>query len=200
MNSLPTFVSYALAFAGQFKYPLLFVGVVVEGPILMIAAGFLLNQGVFSLAPLFFTLLIGDLVADVGWYYIGYYFVEPFLKRHGHFLSVTPALLEKAKGLFRQYHVKILLISKVTIGFGMALATVTAAGATRVPFKVFLLLNVIGEFILVAVLLTIGYFFGQIYTTIAGGFKIVFIVGAVLISLALLFGVSGYVKNKFMQP
>ena len=198
MNSLPTFLTSALSVVGQFKYPLVFLGVVIEGPILMIAAGFLLHQGVFSLVPLFLMLLLGDLVADVVWYYIGYYFVEPLMKRHGHFLSITPELLEKAKGLFSKYHVQILLISKVTIGFGMALATVTAAGVTRVPFRIFLLVNFIGEFILVAVLLTVGYFFGQLYSSIAEGLKVVFLIVALIISTGILFGVSRYVKSKLI--
>ena len=53
-----------------------------------------------------------------------------------------------------------------------------------------------GEIILVAVLLTIGYFFGQLYASIAGGLKIVFIIGAALLSFVVLFGVSKYFKNK----
>ena len=195
MNLSP-FLSYALAVAGAFKYPIIFIGTIVEGPLLMIASGFLLRLGVLSLIPLYFTLWAADLLADIGWYYVGYFFADRFVARFGRYFGVTPELFAKAKGLFARYHDKILLISKATIGFGMALGTLIAAGATRVPIRRFIALNAIGELGLVAFLLAVGYFFGQLYGSIAGGFKFVFAAAAALVAVAFVFGFSRYMKGR----
>ena len=196
---LPILVSSSLAFASQFKYLLLFIGTIVEGPILMVASGFFLHTGVFSLVPLFLTFVAGDLVGDVGWYCVGRYFAEPILRRHGRFLNVTPERFERMKILFNRHHEKILLISKITLGFGMALVTLIVAGATRVPFRVYMFLNLLGELILVAVLLFIGYFFGGLYGYIAEGFRLAFITGALALVVAILYGFSKYLRNKTLQ-
>lgn len=193
---LPALLTYALTLASQFKYPLVFLITIVEGPILMVVAGFLYHQGFFSLAPLFITIAVGDLAGDVIWYGIGKFFAEPLLRKHGRFLSVTPELFEKGKGLFRKYETKILLISKMTLGFGMALVTLMVAGATHVRFRTYMFLNIIGEFVLVTMLLLAGYFFGQLYNYIADGFKTVFFIGAIAMAVVALYGFSRYMKKK----
>ena len=162
----------------------------------MIASGFMYHLGYFSFVPMLIALCVGDLVADVFWYYLGYYFLEPFLKKRGHFLSVTPELLEKARLLFHKYHEKILFISKVTLGFGMALATLMTAGASKIPFKKYMILNALGEVVLVLMLIILGYFFGRASNAIAGWFKTVFLVGAGIVCLVVLYGFSRYMKSK----
>ena len=199
MTSLPTFLFYILTVTGQFKYPLVFLATLIEGPLLMIACGFLLHLHIFSLALLLLILILGDLTADIIWYYIGRFLLEPFLKKHGHFLSITPERLAQAKELFRRYHVKILFISKITVGFGLALAMLMAAGAMRIPFRTYFIINLIGEIILVVVLLTIGYFFGALYNLIADSFKISSLIVGAVIFLAFAFGFSRYLKNKIIN-
>lgn len=184
------------AFIHQFKYVLVFIGVILEGPFLMIASGFLLHKGAFSLLPLFTALVLGDLLADVGWYYIGYFFLDTVVKKYGHILGVTPEIELRSKELFNKYHARILFISKVTLGFGMALATLMVAGASRIPLRKFLFLNFWGECILVAILMTIGYFFGQLYSSIVEGFRVVFLVGAAALSVTFVLWFSKYMKAK----
>ena len=179
--SLEAFVPNFLLFLAGFKYLLLFIGTIIEGPIIMVASGILIHTKFFDPTLAFTTILAGDLVGDILWYYVGYYFAGPFIKKYGHIFKVTPEIFEKAKGLFHKYHVKILLISKITIGFGMSLATLMAAGATRVSFKKYLMLNFLGEIILVGVLLSIGYFFGELYNSIADTMKIYFVLGTVAV-------------------
>jgi membrane protein DedA with SNARE-associated domain len=115
-------------------------------------------------------------------------------------LSVTPELFEKFKMLFHKYKVKILLISKITIGFGgMALVTLTAAGAAKIPFKKYMIINIMGEFILVALLLSIGYFFGGIYVTIPKNLKIVFIVLVISLISFIVYRSSKHMKHKIIN-
>jgi membrane protein DedA with SNARE-associated domain len=174
------------------------MGVVIEGPILMVASGFLVLSGVFGLVPAFLVILAGDLLGDVIWYYIGYFFAEPFLRKYGKFFKITPERFEKAKSLFHENHVKILLISKITIAAGMALATLMAAGASHISFKKYMFLNFIGEIALVSILMSIGYFFGQMYVSISGVMKIYLIVGAFVIIGGLLYYFARKVKGRIV--
>ena len=168
---------------------------IFEGPIVMVASGFLYRQGFFEFVPMFTTICIGDLAADVGWYSLGYFFGEPFLKKHGHFFSVTPENFEKAKALFHKYHTKILLVSKMTLGLGMSLAVLMAAGASKVPFRMYIILNAIGEIVLVSILLILGYFFGNLYSLIDKGFKGLFLFGFVAFIAILTYGFANYMKK-----
>lgn len=193
-------LAHILTAANQFKYPLLFIGTVIEGPILMLACGFLLRLGVFSPLPMFIALASGDIVADVGWYYVGQYFFEPFMRRYGHFLSVTPKIVEQAKKLFHQYHTRVLVISKLTMGFGMAVAVLMVAGASRIPFRRYLAINVLGEIVFVSIMLTLGYVFGSAYAVIAGGLRWLFVAGALVVGLAVTIGISRYAHRKLIGP
>jgi len=184
-----------MSVAWYFKYPLLFIGTIFEGPIVMVASGFLLHFGIFEPIPLFIVLGAGDITADILWYFLGYHYVEPLIKKRGHFLSITPELFEKGKILFQRYHEKILIISKLTLGFGMAIVILTVAGASKVPFKTYMLLNILGEVVVVSVLLIVGYFVGNIYSYISDSFKIIFLAGMFIILIAVLFGFSRYIKS-----
>lgn len=194
--ALPPFVAAAVAAVGQYRYPLLFVGTIVEGPMLMAACGFLWHLGIFEPVPMFIALASGDLIADVGWYYAGRYFLDPMIRKHGHFLSVTPKTVEKAKMLFRYHDTRILIISKITMGFGMALGVLMVAGASRVPFKKYFIINTLGEVVFVAVMLSIGYWLGAAYQVVEGGLKWLFIIGATAVILLLITGVSRYARQR----
>lgn len=196
---LSGFTAYFIAFADIYKYPLLVVGAIIEGPALMVAVGFLLRMEALSFFPAFLSLVAGDLIGDAGWYYIGYFFAEPAIQKHGHLFGVSAESLEKAKGLFVRYHGRILLISKITMGFGMSLATLMAAGGTRVPFSRYMMLNSLGEFTFVFIMLAIGYFFGGLYGYIADSLRIGFIISVSIMTVLGIYGFTRYMKNKIMQ-
>lgn len=199
MTNFPAIINYALGLTAAWRYPLVGLGTVLEGPFIMVASGFFLKLGFFSLWPIFFTLVIGDLVGDVIWYYIGYFFLLPTLERTGHFLSITPDFLARWQARFQRYHEGLLFVSKITLGFGLALGTLMVAGATRVPFSRFLLTNFFGELVLVGIMLAIGHSFGQFYLSIKGGLQIFFLIGIIPIILLAFYGLTTYLKQQFQS-
>lgn len=197
LTTSPT-LNLALNVAFEYRYALLILGTIIEGPVVMVASGFLLRLGLFSLVPMFIALAIGDLIADTVWYLIGMRFLRPFLKRRGHFLGVTLETVNRVEGLFKRYHTRILFISKVTMGFGMALGTLMVAGASRVPFKRYLVINALGEIVFVSTMLVLGYVFGHAYTVVANGIRWLFLAGAIATGLVVVFGVSRYARHKLI--
>lgn len=170
----------------QYKYPALVVLSFVEGPYIMMMSGFLIKLGVFTLIPAYIALSIGDLIGDVVWYYVGYFFGNRFVRRFGKFFDINNESIENAKELFSKHRKKILLGSKVTAGFGLSLATLVTAGIVRAPFGEYILLNLFGQLVWTAVMLAVGYFFGNLYIIVNDVFGRIFIVGAALLVLYLL--------------
>jgi len=185
-----------LGFASYFRYPLIAVGVIFEGPILMIASGFLYRTGFFDIIPLFLAIMAGDLIGDVLWYLAGRYFADPILTKYGKFVGIDPEKFEKLKGLFSKYNERILIFSKLTLGLGFALGVLVTAGITRVSFKRFMIINAVGEFFLVSILISIGYFFGEMYMRISDNLKAGFVVFVVVAIVTFLFFFSKYVRVK----
>jgi membrane protein DedA with SNARE-associated domain len=188
-----------LAGLSYYRYVLTFCLAIVEGPMVMVASGILLRLGFFYFWPVYLTLMLGDFVADLCWYGVGYYGGRPFALRWGKYFSITPELLEKIEIFFKKHQTKILFISKITMGFGFALATLITAGMVRIPFKKYALFNFLGGFVWTGLLLVVGYFFGQIYTLLGKGFKIAFIVCLAVVVSFVLYGAGKYFKQQFLK-
>ena len=194
-DALPI-IAQALSAVGPFKYLLIFIGGIIEGPVLAIATAFLLRSGLFELLPLFLALALGDLVGDAVWYYIGRHFAGPVLEKHGRFLTLTPEMYEKIKAKFHKHHSLILFGSKLTMGFGMALGMLMTAGAAKIPFRSYMFWNALGEIIYLAALLGIGYSLGHLYVVIEKGFKTMFVITSAAIILGGLYLFSNYLRKR----
>lgn len=182
-----------------YRYVLAFFLAIVEGPMVMVASGILLRLGFFYFWPIYLALMLGDFVADLGWYAVGFYGARKFADRWGKYLSLTPAAIRKLERLFKEHHDKILFISKITMGFGFALATLITAGMAKVPFKKYALYNFLGGFVWTAVLVSAGYFFGQLYTLLGKGFKVAFIIFLAVLVSGALYGAGKYFKGRFLK-
>ena len=165
----------------------------------MVISGFLLKLGYFSLLPVYFVLLLGDLVGDFFWYGVGYYGARPIVRRYGHFISLNDQMLEKIEGVFKRNQNKILFISKITMGLGFALVTLITAGAIRVPLKKYAFFNIAGGVIWTAFLLSLGYWFGNIYLQIDQTFQVVFLVALASLLLLAIFGFRKYIRQRIVE-
>ena len=198
MSTLPAFAAYALEFP-TYKYLLICAGVAIEGPMLMIACGFLLTFWALDFLPLYISILAGDLMGDTAWYAIGRYFLNPFLERFGRYFWVSKELLNKVKPLFHKFHSRILFFSKITLGFWASIATLMTAWASHIPFKKYLAINLLGEVFLVLALLWLGYSFGAAYGQLADEFKYYFIIGLIIVVPALIYSITRYFKHKLLD-
>ncbi|MFA6993765.1 MAG: DedA family protein [Patescibacteria group bacterium] len=181
------------------KYLAIFIASILEGPVTMAATGFLWHLGYFQLLPAYLCLLFGDLVGDIIWYYVGYFGGHQFVARFGRFVGLTEELGEKIKVFFRRHDNKILLISKMTMGFGFAVATLVTAGLARVPIKKFIAMNFLGGLIWTALLMALGYFFSNVYLLISEGLRVGFIVFIVLAVVLALYGFNRYIRGQFLK-
>jgi membrane-associated protein len=145
---------------------------------------------------MYLALVSGDFIADIGWYLLGRYGTRHAIFRYGRFVGLTPEILEKVENRFIKYHQKILIISKLTMGLGFAVVILMVAGMFKVPFKNYITLNLVGGFIWTAFLLTVGYFFGNIFTLIPESGKIIFIIFIFITFILSLKFINNYLKSK----
>ncbi len=193
---METFFHNILIWLESSKYILLFLGTIIEGPIVMLASGFLYKVGQFNFLPMYLALVFGDFIADIGWYCVGRYGTRSAIFKYGYFLGITPETLTKVEARFIKYHHKILIISKLTMGLGFALVVLIVAGIFKVPFKNYVILNLIGGFIWTAFLVAVGYLIGNIYGIIPASAKIIFLgIMAIVIVVSVKY-INNYLAKK----
>ena len=166
-------LSSLFAFLEGSKYVLIFIGSYIEGSAVMMTTGFLWHLGTVAFWPAYGALLLGDILADLMWYAVGYHAARPFFARYGHWFGTAPDVIEKVEQRFHHYHTKILIISKLTMGFGLAVPILTVAGMLRVPFIRYITINLIGGMIWVFLLMSIGYYFGNVLDYAPKDFRVV---------------------------
>lgn len=182
MEFLPQFL---IDWFGQSKYILMFFGTIIEGPVVMLAAGFLYHLGQLSLVPMYLVLLAGDITGDIIWYSVGRYGARTIVRKYGKFFNITPEVIERIEGRFKKYQTHILIISKLTMGFGFALATLVVAGMLKVSFRKYIAINLIGGVIWTAFMIWMGYLFGNVYTLLDQQFKVGFVI---IVTVAVIIG------------
>ncbi len=173
-------------------YLFIVVIAMLEGPYLSLFLGGFLFAGYFSLLPVYFSLMLGDLIGDVIWYFAGHRYGHRFVTRFGHKFNLTESHVEKMKSLFHERKDYVLFLSKITNGFGLAIVVLFTAGLSRIPFKRYLTINLLGQFIWSGLLLIVGYSFSNLYTQItswAGKISLV------IFALCLLFILFRYAKS-----
>jgi membrane-associated protein len=190
------FVQSLLMYRYAIAYPL----AIFEGPIVMMVAGFLIRLGFFDFWPIYLIMIAGDLTGDIIWYTVGRHGGRPLIERYGHWLNISPENIERAQEFFHEHQTKILFISKLTTGFGFAIATLIAAGASRVPFKKYITINFFGEFIWAGFLFAIGYFFGNLYIYVNKSLRWGFIIGLIVIAMLVVWGFGKAMRKRFGAP
>ena len=183
----------------QYKYPVIIVTAIVEGPVLAIVAGFLMKLGQLSFWPAYITLMAADLIGDAGWYMVGYYGGDPLVRKFGKYFNVTEKDSDLVKRLFQKYQNKILFFSKLVMGLGFPFLVLTTAGMSKIKFKRYILINLSGQFIYTGVLISIGYLFGNAYNLIGGIMAKVTAVWFFVIIFVLLTQFRKYLRKKTAQ-
>jgi membrane-associated protein len=170
-----------VAFIEASRYGLLFFTTLLGSPIVMIAAGYLVHIHQLQFWAAYGTIVAADIVGDIVWYWVGRRGARPFLMRFGHYFGVTPHILDRLEARFLQYHERILIISKLTMGLGVAIGVLAVAGMMRVPFWRYLAINVSGELLWALIPIAIGFYFGNVSEFLPPSFRLAAVVLAIVV-------------------
>jgi len=118
---------------GRGNYLLLFVLVAVEGPIATLLGAAAASAGFMRLFLVILVSVLANLIADIGWYTLGYVSREETLIRYFGWLGLRRRHLDKLRWGMRRHARKVLLVAKFSTGF--AIPALVAAGMARLPFR-----------------------------------------------------------------
>ena len=187
--------AFLASLVSEYSYFIMAPAIFIFGPIVSLAAGILLRLDVIHLVPTCLALAAGELTADVLWYWVGRRYGESFVGRFGRYFGITPASITYAKELFAKHHDVIIFTSKLTAGFGFAVLILFTAGLSRVPFRRYMMLNIAGQFLWTAGLLSIGYFLGHIFLKVNDVFEKMALIALVALILLSLLGFGRYLRG-----
>ncbi len=153
------------ALIANYGYYALFIGALLEGETVLIAAGFAAHRGMLDLqwviAIAFAASTLGDQLA----FSLGRWRGERLLQRFSALHRKAPVV----QALLARYHVPLIL--GVRFLYGLRVAGPFVIGMSNVPFPVFALLNMAGALVWAVAVASAGYYFGVVLETWMGDLK-----------------------------
>jgi membrane protein DedA with SNARE-associated domain len=180
----------------QYKYVLIIPTAWVLGPVISLMGGFLLRIGSFDFLPLYLSIMGAELLGDIMWYWIGYKYGNSFIHTFGSYFSITEEKVMHVRNLFNRHHDIILIISKLTMGFGFAPAVLFTAGLSRVSFRRYITINIVGQFFWTGGLIALGYYTGYLYFGVENIFARMSLIAFLVILVAGFIGLGRYLHKR----
>ncbi|HET8581056.1 MAG TPA: VTT domain-containing protein [Candidatus Paceibacterota bacterium] len=180
----------------QYRYIVMVPLVFFMQPAVGITGGILARLGLMDAIAVYATVSLTAVAGDAMWWWIGRRYGERFVMRFGRFFGLTDAHIRFARRIFHSHYGRILIVSKVTNGFGLAIVTLFTAGMVRIPFGRYMLFNVIGEAIWSGIIVAVGYFLGDLYLRVSDLFGRFAITVLAVVAVFLVFNLLRYVNER----
>lgn len=154
-------------------------GLVVPGETLVILGGFYASQGALSLGLVTLAASVGGILGDNAGFLIGRRFGRGLLERFGPRIRITEERVAAADRFFLRHGGKAVFLARfvpVVRSVGMFLA-----GASRMPWRRFVVYDVVGAALWGTGNALLGFFLGETYERYAGPVGIALVVAVVVL-------------------
>lgn len=165
-------------------YVLLAVLVAVEGPISTLVGAAAAAAGYLDVRVVLIVAIAGNILGDIGWFYIGYFGLHNRLLRYGRWLGLRPRHLARLERVMHNHASKLILLSKVA--YGMIVPTLLAAGMARVPWRRWLPVVIVMETVSSFVLVWIGFHAAWLISDFERGMRVISLIVVVGLVVALM--------------
>ncbi len=157
-------------------------GIPVPGETILLLASFLAySEHDLRLSWIMLVATIAATLGDNLGFALGHHGGRPLLARYQSLFRIHKTTLDRGERLFERYGPVTVFFARFV--FGMRIIAGPLAGVLRMPWRRFLLFNFLGAAIWVAVISSVGYFFGRHWERLQRGMKR-FDVAVVIIVLA----------------
>lgn len=190
-------MSYFLLALSQYKYLILFPAAVLEATTASLLVGFLVKINILNFFIAFPILLLGDLIPDNLFYYLGYFGRNTkFVKKQILKSELFSGNLITIEKLWSKHGIKALIFCKLAYGIGLPF--LLSAGIAKMPYKKFLTYSTIISVLKYGVLVLIGYLLGHSYALAEKyiGWMYIIISVFVLISILIYYILIKYTRNQ----
>src|SRR5579863_5373011 len=135
-------------------------GVPVPGETVLLLASFLAySQHELSLSWIIVVATIAATLGDNLGFALGYYGGRPLLVRYRAFFRIRDKTLARGENLFARFGAVTVFFARFV--FGMRIVAGPMAGVLRMPWRKFLVFNVLGAALWVTVISGVGFIFGE---------------------------------------
>jgi membrane protein DedA with SNARE-associated domain/membrane-associated phospholipid phosphatase len=152
-----------LSLIEHYGYLVVFFGVMLEstgvplpGETILLASGFLAQQGHLDVGDAIVFGILGAVVGDQIGYWTGREGGRPFVLRWGRYVFISNERLERAEAFFARHGGKAVFLARFFAGFRVFGALV--AGISRMRWRTFFLYNALGGAIWATAVVLVGYF------------------------------------------
>lgn len=152
-------------------YLLLALTTMVEGPVSILVGGASISTGQLLPIPVLFSVVVGNLVADLGWYELGRFGKWEWLEKLGSRIGIDLRSIQSLENNVEQNAARMVFLSKFTIG--LPIPTLVALGLQRVNIQRWLVAWVTGEVVKSTILVIVGYLSAAGIMKAFGGVQIV---------------------------
>jgi membrane protein DedA with SNARE-associated domain len=167
---------------GLWAYILLFIVVLVEGPVATLAASVAASSGIMNPYAVFFVASGSNALADIMFYLLGRVGKIEWLLKYERFTGLNLEKIQRLEKDIYMHAPKLLFISKLTLGF--SIPTLMVTGMLKVPLKRWLWALITAETIWSGSLVVLGYYFGQYMRTLERGVQIVALIASLVFVIA----------------
>ncbi|MFA4936952.1 MAG: DedA family protein [Patescibacteria group bacterium] len=178
-----------------YGYIVLFLGVVVEGEIFPLAAGWLSSLGELDVFISMAVTFVGVIIGDIIWFKIGYRWGRPLLDRCGRFIWLKRSHIQALQQHFEENGKKTLFITKFIYSFGHS--SIVIAGMARMNFKEFLKIDIPAGLLWSILFVVVGRFLGHSFILLSETMKNMTL--AIIIVISALIIVQLFVRRKLTK-
>ena len=171
-----------------------------EGPMVGFVVGVFIALGYLNPIGAYAVLILGDMIPDTLYYHLGRYGKRfKFVARIENKAGVYQNHLEHMRSLWWNHTGKTMFISK--LAYGLSTPFLISAGITGLPFKRFFLYAIVVTLSQYAVIMFLGYHFGNSLTLFTDVYMRVsyIIAGVLVLGIVYYIWLSRYVKKRFVE-
>jgi membrane protein DedA with SNARE-associated domain len=165
---------------GPILYIVLFIGMFIEGEVLILTTAFLVHEHILHPAPAFVSIVTGAILGDFAWYYIGTSVIEkiPLVN------TIVNRLTRRFSAPLLKRPFVLLFISKFTYGLHHAL--LIQAGKVKLPLRTYTRIVLLSNAIWILIIASLGFFLGASFEAVKHYLKfgeVVLLVGVIIFFL-----------------
>jgi membrane protein DedA with SNARE-associated domain len=134
-------------------------GVPVPGETILLIAGYFASTGEFQVLLVILIATTGAVIGDNIGFAIGHHYGRGVLLRFGRFIFLTPKRFNQMENYFESHGNKTILVARFITGLRVFAALF--AGASKMPWRIFVVYNIAGAILWGVVITLLGYLFGH---------------------------------------
>lgn len=172
-------------------YATAFIGMILEGDVVLFTISFLTREGFFNPIFMFSTVYVGVIVGDILWYKLGKRLASSRKLLHRFFISLT----ETSDAHLQERPFRTILISKFAYGIHHLL--LMRAGAINIPLERFIRDDMAASLVWMIVVASLGYFSSYSFALARHYLKFAEI--ALLVGIILFVIAERYIRKQFKK-